>query len=259
MNSTKQSGLAKIIRLLLAVAVIFLVVRWCSSSFGSVITLPGGLGNESSTTGSTEDSGGGWFSPKKQTGGSSTGVDDLDIKDLERELGVGSNRGTTTTTTTTTTTPSTTSTKTSATPLSFKGIPMSGTLSAFGNELVKAGFRNAGNGTYTGEFAGYSGCKVTPSGSNPVQEVRIDFPVISDWDALEKAYDTLQASLTEKYGIQPQTAANSNVATYDLPNGTITLDADVKDRSTWHVILKYTNAYTTASTGTLGRNPIDDL
>ena len=136
---------------------------------------------------------------------------------------------------------------------------MSGTLSAFGSELVKAGFKSAGNGVYTGDFAGYSGCKVTPSGSNPVREVRIDFPVISDWDALEKAYDSLQASLTQKYGMEPQTAANSNVAVYNLPNGTITLDADVKDRSTWHVILKYTNALSVASTGGLGRNPIDDL
>ena len=251
-----QTGLKKIIRLILAVAVIFLVVKWCSSSFGSVITLPGGLGNESST-GSTEDSGGGWFSPKKQTGGTTTTVDDMDIKELERELGVGSNRGTTTTTT-----PSTTTTTTSASsPLSFKGIPMTGTLSAFGSELVKAGFRSVGNGTYTGEFAGYSGCKVTPSGSNPVREVRVDFPVISDWDALEKAYDSLQASLTQKYGIQPVTAANSNVATYELPNGTITLDADVSNQSNWHVILKYTNPLmtTTTSSGTLGRNPIDDL
>ena len=249
-----NQGIKKIIRLLLAVAVIFLVVKWCSSSFGNVITLPGGLGNESST-GSTEDTGGGWFSPKKQTGGTTTTVDDMDIKELERELGVGTNKGTTTSTTTTTTT--TPTTKSSTTPLSFKGIPMTGTLTAFGNDLVKAGFRNAGNGTYTGDFAGYSGCKITPSGSNPVQEVRVDFPVISDWDALEKAYDSLQASLTQKYGIQPN--VDGNVATYDLPNGTITLDADVRDRSTWHVILKYANALTTTSTGTLGRNPADDL
>ena len=250
-----NQGIKKIIRLLLAVAVVFLVVKWCSGSFGNVITLPGGLGNESST-GSTEDTGGGWFSPKKQTGGTTTTVDDMDIKELERELGVGTNKGTTTSTTTTTTT-----TKTSTTPLSFKGIPMTGTLTAFGNELVKAGFRSAGNGTYTGDFAGYSGCKITPSGSNPVQEVRVDFPVISDWDALEKAYDSLQASLTGKYGIQPQTSTNSNVAVYDLPNGTITLDADVSNQANWHVILKYSNplGVTTTNSGTLGRNPADDL
>jgi len=33
----------------------------------------------------------------------------------------------------------------------------------------------------------------------------------------------------------------------------------VKDSTTWHVILKYTNALTASSTGTLSRDPIDDL
>lgn len=246
----KKNG---IIKLVIAAVVIFLLVRLCTSSFGNIITLPGGLGN-----GSSDDSGG-WFSPKGQTGESTSDID-LDIKDLERELGIGNNDGSSTSTINIDIPSSTTGTTTSsASPLSFKGIPMSGTLSAFGSELVKAGFKNAGNGTYSGDFAGYSGCKVTPSGSNPVREVRVDFPVISDWDALEKAYDSLQASLTQKYGIQPQTSPNSNVATYNLPNGTITLDADVQNQSTWHVILKYANALSVASTGTLGRNPIDDL
>ena len=241
----------KLIKPILTILVILLLVKLCSDKLGSVISLPGGLGQEK-----TEDSGGGWFHPKGQTDEPVISGDDADgmsVKDLERELGIGKNKGTSTSGTTTVTTPSAT------TSLSFKGIPMSGSLSAFGTELVKAGFRNAGNGTYTGDFAGYSGCKVTPSGSNPVQEVRVDFPVISEWKALEKAYDSLQASLTQKYGIEPQTSAGSNVATYNLPNGTITLDADVQDRSTWHVILKYKNALSTATTGTLGRNPIDDL
>jgi hypothetical protein len=252
------NGIKRLLKLVLAVAVIFLVVKWCSSNFGSVIKLPGGMGESTNTESSNNDSGG-WFSPRDTKNEATTNKDlEEEVKELERELGIGTNKGKSTTNTTTTTT-TTTTPKTSTTPLSFKGIPMTGTLTAFGNELVKAGFQNAGNGTYTGNFAGYSGCKVTPSGSNPVREVRVDFPVISDWDALEKAYDSLQASLTEKYGIQPQTSANSNVAVYDLPNGTITLDADVKDKSTWHVILKYTNPLTTTSTGTLGRNPIDDL
>lgn len=241
----------KLIKPILTILVILLLVKLCSDKLGTVISLPGGLGKET-----TEDSGGGWFHPKGQTDEPIISGDDADgmsVKDLERELGIGKNKGTSTSGTTTVTTPSTT------TPLSFKGIPISGSLSTFGSELVKAGFRNAGNGSYTGDFAGYSGCKVTPTGSNPVQEVRVDFPVISDWDALEKAYDGLQASLTQKYGMEPQTAAGSNVATYNLPNGTITLDADVQDRSTWHVILKYKNASSTATTGTLGRNPIDDL
>ena len=250
-----QNGLKKLLRLVITVAVIFLAVRWCSSQFGSVITLPGGSGG---TIGNSEKTGsegsGGWFSPKKQPSGT-TSNQDPDIEDLERELGIGKYQGQKPSTQTQTTqTPSTTTT--ASAPLSFKGIPMTGSLSAFGSELVKAGFRNAGNGTYTGDFAGYSGCKVTPTG-NPVQEIRVDFPVISDWDALEKAYDNLQADLTRKYGMEP--IVNRNLAVYNLPNGTISLDADVSNQSSWHVILKYANAATTASTGTLGRNPIDDL
>ena len=250
----KKSG---IIKLILAVAVIFLLVRLCSQNFGSVIQLPGGSGSGTST----EKESGGWLNPKKSSNDGSLGEDlEEEIRELERELGIGSNKGKSTTTknTTTTTTPSTTTT-TSSNPLTFKGIPMTGTLTAFGNELVKAGFRSAGNGTYTGDFAGYSGCKITPLGSDPVREVRVDFPVISDWDALEKAYDSLQADLTQKYGIQPKTATNSNLAVYDLPNGTISLDADVKDKSTWHVILTYSNPLSFNTTTTTGRSAIDDL
>lgn len=237
----------KIIKLLVALVIIFLGVRLCTGSLGSIIPLPGGTG-----TGSSEESGG-WFSPKGQTSGGDV-IGDIDIKELERELGVGTNRGQTTTPTIPSSTPS------SSSPLTFKGIPITGTLSAFGSELVKAGFRNAGNGTYVGDFAGYSGCKVTPVGSNPVQEVRVDFPVISDWDALEKAYDDLQASLTQKYGMQPNAnPATSNLAVYNLPGGTISLDADVKDRSTWHVILTYSSLPSMTVTTPSGRNPIDDL
>lgn len=246
----------KLIRLVLAVAVVFLLVKYCSDKMGSVISLPGGLGGSNSEE-SGETGSGGWFTPKEKSDNKKSDKDvPKDIKDLERDLGIGTDDNSTTSTTT----PSTTTTTSSASsPLSFKGIPITGSLSAFGNKLVSAGFRNNGNGTYTGDFAGYSGCKVTPSGNNPVQEVRIDFPVISDWDSLEKAYDSLQASLTQKYGIEPITSPGSNVATYNLPNGTITLDADVKQQSSWHVILKYTNPTTITSTGTLGRNPLDDL
>lgn len=240
----------KLIRLVLTVVVVLLVVKLCTDKVGSVITLPGGLGGEQ-----TEDSGG-WFTPKEKTEDKSSDKEvPKDIKDLERELGIGNDSPSTTTNLPSTTT--TTSTATS--PLSFKGIPITGSLSSFGNELVRAGFKKALDGTYTGDFAGYSGCKVTPSGNNPVQEVRVDFPVISDWDTLEKAYDSLQASLTQKYGIEPKTSTGNNLAVYNLPNGTISLDADVKDRSSWHVILKYSNNLSNTITNTTGRNPIDDL
>lgn len=241
----------KTIKLVLAIVVIFLLVRLCTSNLGSVINLPGGLG-ESSTT-NTEETGGGWFSPKSNKDNSEDKSLKKDASDLEKELGIGTDNGSTGTINL----PSTTTTA-STDPLSFKGIPITGSSTSFGTKLVNAGFRNNGNGTYTGDFAGYSGCKVTPSGSNPVQEVRVDFPVISNWDALEKAYDSLQASLTQKYGIEPKTSTNNNIATYSLPNGTITLDADVSNQSNWHVILKYANAVSAINNPTV-KNPIDDL
>ena len=252
-----QNLLKKLLRLVITVAVIFLAVRWCSKQFGSVITLPGGSGGGSVGSGKTgSEESGGWFSPKKQNDRSTVNEDLIeDVEDLERELGIGKYQGQKPSTQPQTTQTPSTTTSASA-PLTFKGIPLTGSSSAFGSALVKAGFRSAGNGTYTGDFAGYSNCKVTPTG-NPVQEVRVDFPVISDWDALEKAYDNLQADLTRKYGIDP--VVNRNLAVYNLPNGTISLDADVSNQSSWHVILKYANASTTTSTGTLGRNPIDDL
>ena len=244
----------KTIKLVLAIVVVFLLVRLCTSNLGSVITLPGGLGESSSTTTGSNESGGGWFSPKSNK----TVTDDdtpKDISDLERELGIGTDEKPSSTINLPSTTPSTTA---SSAPLTFKGIPITGSSTSFGTKLVNAGFRNNGNGTYTGDFAGYSGCKVTPSGSNPVQEVRVDFPVISEWNSLEKAYDALQASLTQKYGIEPKTSTNNNIATYSLPNGTITLDADVSNQSNWHVILKYANAAPAVSNSTI-KNPIDDL
>jgi len=236
----------KIIRIVLVLLVAFLAVRFCANKFGSVIPLPGGSAEE--TTSET----GGWFPQKEKTRDKTANesASSDEIKDLEKELGIGTEKGETPTVKI----PSTTS---SVSPLSFKGIPMTGSLSSFGAELVKVGFRKAGDGSYTGDFAGYSGCKITPSGS-PVQAVRVDFPVISDWDALEKAYDSLQASLTQKYGKEPKTAANSNLAVYDLPNGTISLDADVTDRASWHVVLTYANEAAAISVPS-GGNPIDDL
>ena len=243
----------RLIRLILAVVVVFFLVKLCTDNLGSVINLPGGLGGNSSS--STEDNGG-WFSPKQKTENNSDKEVPKDISDLERELGIGNESSPSTTINTPSTTSSTT---TSTNPLSFKGIPITGSLTTFGNSLVNAGFKKSLDGTYTGDFAGYSGCKVTPVG-NPVQEVRVDFPVISDWNNLEKAYDSLQASLTQKYGMDPKTSQGSNVATYSLPNGTITLDADVKNQSSWHVILKYSNASSVITIpGTSGKNPIDDL
>ena len=247
-----------LLRLILIAVAAFFLVKLCTSNLGSVINLPGGSGGSGS---STEDSGG-WFSPKNnnESSSSSTGNQSVEemAREIERELGIGKGSKSGTGTQTQTQTQTGTVTTTSSSPLTFKGIPISGTLSDFGAKLVKAGFRNSGSGIYTGDFAGYSGCKITPMG-NPVYEVRVDFPVISNWDSLEKSYDSLQASLTQKYGLEPTLTEGTNVATYNVPGGSIILDADVKEQSSWHVILTYSSEPVSSSTGSLGRNPIDDL
>ena len=247
-----------LLRLILIAVAAFFLVKLCTSNLGSVINLPGGSGGSGS---STEDSGG-WFNPKNnnESSSSSTGNQSVEemAREIERELGIGKGSKSGTGTQTQTQTQTGTVTTTSSSPLTFKGIPISGSLSDFGAKLVKAGFRNSGSGIYTGDFAGYSGCKITPMG-NPVYEVRVDFPVISNWDSLEKSYDSLQASLTQKYGLEPTLTEGTNVATYNVPGGSIILDADVKEQSSWHVILTYSSEPVSSSTGSLGRNPIDDL
>lgn len=243
-----------IVKLIVLALAVFLLIRFCTSNLGSVITLPGGMGGNN--TGSEES--GGWFSPKNNNGSTATGDDAIEemAREVERELGIGKDSKSSPTSST----PSSQApVSTTSTPLTFKGIPITGSLQEFGKKLVNAGFRNAGSGVYSGDFAGYTPCKITPIGNNPVYEVRVDFPVISDWNALEKAYDSLQASLTQKYGIEPVVASGSNVATYNVPGGTITLDADVREQASWHVILKYTNQSSPIPSVPSGRNPIDDL
>ena len=74
----------KLIRLILTVVVVLLVVKLCTDKVGGVISLPGGLG------GSNSEESGGWFGPKEKTEGTVSDKDvPKDIKDLERELGIG--------------------------------------------------------------------------------------------------------------------------------------------------------------------------
>ena len=90
-----QSDMKKILRFIVAAVIIVLAVRWCSSSFGSVIPLPGGGSSNTGGTGSTgSEESGGWFSPKQQDGGSVSNPSlEQEVEDLERELGVGKYKG----------------------------------------------------------------------------------------------------------------------------------------------------------------------
>lgn len=91
--------------------------------------------------------------------------------------------------------------------LSFKGVPIDGTLKSYTDAMVKAGFHYEGtqDGTalLTGDFAGYKGCVVgvsTLKNCDVVSRIAVLFPNKDTWSAVLADYEHLKAMLTEKYG-----------------------------------------------------------
>ena len=91
--------------------------------------------------------------------------------------------------------------------LTFKGIPITGTLEDFAQKMEAKGFKKTFSDTtgvvLEGEFAGYSGCQIyvikIPN-RNIVYRVDVGFPKESSWARLEKEYNQFKDMLTNKYG-----------------------------------------------------------
>lgn len=91
--------------------------------------------------------------------------------------------------------------------LTFKGIPINGTLSEYVAKMKQAGFTYVdtrdGMAMLQGEFAGFKGCIVgvnTFKPHNKVNAVVVIFPEQDNWGDLESDYNHLKSMLTEKYG-----------------------------------------------------------
>ena len=89
--------------------------------------------------------------------------------------------------------------------LKFKGIPIDGTPSEFGEKLKASGFvydtTLVGNPWYKGSFAGYYNCDICVKvHNNMVYEVAALLPQNYSWDHLYNSYSTLKEMLTTKYG-----------------------------------------------------------
>ncbi len=91
--------------------------------------------------------------------------------------------------------------------LSFKGVPIDGTLKSYTDAMVKAGFHykltQDGTALLTGDFAGYKGCTVgvsTLKNLDVVSRIAVLFPNKDTWSAVLGDYEHLKAMLTEKYG-----------------------------------------------------------
>lgn len=90
--------------------------------------------------------------------------------------------------------------------LTFKGIPIDGTLNTFVSKLKQKGFNQIGIeqgvAILKGEFASFKGCMIAVSQheSGIVNRVAVIFPERDTWSGLYSDYSTLKQLLTHKYG-----------------------------------------------------------
>lgn len=95
--------------------------------------------------------------------------------------------------------------------LSFKGVPIDGTLTEYVNKMKAAGFTHIGTEggivLMQGDFAGYKNCTIgvqTLKPRNLVHEITVVFPSQEKWPNLENDYLKIKEMLTTKYGAPSQ-------------------------------------------------------
>lgn len=91
--------------------------------------------------------------------------------------------------------------------LSFKGVPIDGTLTEYVSKMKENGFShlstNDGTAILNGDFAGYKDCTVgvsTLKQKDLVHKIAVIFPKKETWSTLFGNYSDLKEMLTEKYG-----------------------------------------------------------
>ena len=91
--------------------------------------------------------------------------------------------------------------------LTFKGIPVDGTLNEFVLKMKKSGFTlvNSKDGVamLEGDFAAYKGCIIVVSTlkqKDLVSKIVVVFPECDTWSSLSSNYYIIKELLTEKYG-----------------------------------------------------------
>ena len=91
--------------------------------------------------------------------------------------------------------------------LTFKGVPIDGTLNEYVQKMKQKSFtfieKEDGMALLKGDFASYKGCLigvVTLQQKDLVSKITVIFPQRETWSALSNNYFTLKDMLTEKYG-----------------------------------------------------------
>jgi len=91
--------------------------------------------------------------------------------------------------------------------LTFKGVPIDGTLREYIEKMKNAGFEYVGEENKTanlqGEFAGFKECTIVVSTlkfKDLVNSIGVIFPANEKWWVVEKNYKDLKSMLIQKYG-----------------------------------------------------------
>lgn len=126
--------------------------------------------------------------------------------------------------------------------LSFKGVPINGTLKEYTDAMVKAGFHyeltQDGTALLTGDFAGYKDCTVgisTLKNLDVVSHIAVLFPNKDTWSAVLGDYEHLKAMLTEKYGTPSYSQEKFTGYVGDYDNNLV-MHALKDDEYVWYTI-----------------------
>ncbi len=91
--------------------------------------------------------------------------------------------------------------------LTFKGVPIDGTLREYVEKMKNAGFEYVGEENKTanlqGEFAGFKECTIVVSTlkfKDLVNSIGVIFPANEKWWGVENDYNKLKSMLVQKYG-----------------------------------------------------------
>ena len=169
--------------------------------------------------------------------------------------------------------------------LSFKGVPIDGTLNEYVSKMEKSGFNHLGTedgvAILEGDFAGYKKCTIgviTYGQKDLVSAIAVIFPEKETWSTLSGNYYKLKELLTEKYGkpsesieefqtdYQPKDD-NSKMhhikmdtytyyTTYETANGTIQVSIEHESVIRTYIKLAY---FDRINGGVVRDNAIDDL
>ena len=169
--------------------------------------------------------------------------------------------------------------------LSFKGVPIDGTLDQYVAKMKAAGFtylgQQDGTALLQGDFAGFKGCTIgvaTLKSTNKVNTIVVIFPEQNNWASLENQYNQLKSMLTQKYGApsdcveefqgysRPHTDNDKLLrlkmdectwyTTFTTPKGDIQLSIDNESVMSCFVLLRY---FDKINTDAVRQQAMDDL